>query len=63
MDVKNWPEYFFVRFYETYLIEHMVQMCKTVDVVAFEPNLENNKAVLTNNPENLEYLYEYHDNP
>ena len=41
----------------------MVQMCKTVDVAAFEPNFKNDKAVLANNPDNLGYLYEYHDNP
>ena len=38
LDVKNWPYYFGVVFYQTHLRGHMVQMCKSVDVAAFESN-------------------------
>ena len=39
----------------------MVQMCKAVDLSAFDSNLEKAKAVLSNNPTHLEYLCEFRD--
>ena len=60
LDFKNWPECFRVRFYQMHLREHVVQMCKAVDVATFDSNFEKAKAILANNPVHLEYLFEFH---
>ena len=46
-----------------YLREHMEQMCKAVDVAAFESNSKKANAVLVKNPDHLEYLCEFHYRP
>ena len=44
-----------------HLREHVVQMCKAVYVATFDSNFEKAKAILTNNPVHLEYLFEFND--
>ena len=63
LDVKSWPEYFGVRSYQTHLRDHMVQMCKAVDVATFDSNFKKAKSVLAKNISHLEYWCELHDHP
>ena len=41
----------------------MVQVCRDMDVAAFESNFKKPKSVIANNPAHLEYLCESHDHP
>ena len=63
LSVKDWHDYFGVIFYQTHLREHTVQMCKAVDVAAFDSNSKDYKYVLANNPAYLEYLCELQYHP